>query len=60
VLLVPPAPLAPDASDLPVKTVQESVVAPDLAPQINALEQQSSEHFVHEEKSAPATRWPPC
>jgi murein DD-endopeptidase MepM/ murein hydrolase activator NlpD len=45
------APLAPDASDLPVKTVQESVVAPDLAPQINALEQQSSnEHFVHEEK----------
>ncbi|RZT03897.1 Murein DD-endopeptidase MepM and murein hydrolase activator NlpD, contain LysM domain [Duganella sp. CF402] len=45
------APLAPDASDLPVKTVQESVVAPDLAPQINALEQQSSTaQFVHEEK----------
>jgi murein DD-endopeptidase MepM/ murein hydrolase activator NlpD len=45
------APLAPDASDLPVKSVQEAVVMPDLSSQINALEQQSSnEHFVHEEK----------
>jgi murein DD-endopeptidase MepM/ murein hydrolase activator NlpD len=45
------APLAPDASDLPVKSVQEAVVQPDLGAQINALEQQSSnEHFVHEEK----------
>lgn len=45
------APLAPDASDLPVKTVQESVVVPDLAPQIDALEQQSSHaHFIHEER----------
>jgi murein DD-endopeptidase MepM/ murein hydrolase activator NlpD len=45
------APLAPDASDLPVKSVQEAVAMPDLSSQINALEQQSSnEHFVHEEK----------
>jgi len=45
------APLAPDASDLPVKSVQESVTLPDLSSQISALEQQSSnEHFVHEEK----------
>lgn len=45
------APLAPDASDLPVKTVQEAVVVPDLSAQINTLEQQSSKaQFVHEEK----------
>jgi len=45
------APLAPDASDLPVKSVQEAVAMPDLSGQINALEQQSSnEHFVHEER----------
>ncbi len=45
------APLAPDASDLPVKSVQESVTLPDLSAQISSLEQQSSnEHFIHEEK----------
>jgi murein DD-endopeptidase MepM/ murein hydrolase activator NlpD len=45
------APLAPDPADLPVKSVQEAVTMPDLTPQINALEQQSSnEHFVHEER----------
>jgi len=45
------APLAPDASDLPVKSVQEAVAMPDLSGQINAWEQQSSnEHFVHEER----------
>ena len=45
------APLAPDAADLPVKSVQEAVTMPDLTPQITALEQQSSnEHFVHEER----------
>ena len=45
------APLAPDPADLPVKSVQEAVTMPDLAPQIDALEQQSSnEHFVHEER----------
>ncbi len=45
------APLAPDAADLPVKSVQEAVTMPDLTPQIAALEQQSSnEHFVHEER----------
>lgn len=45
------APLAPDAADLPVKSVQEAVAMPDLSQQITALEQQSSnEHFVHEER----------
>jgi hypothetical protein len=45
------APLAPDASDLPVKTVQEAVVVPDLNAQINTLEQQSSNaQFIHEER----------
>ncbi|WP_348699095.1 peptidoglycan DD-metalloendopeptidase family protein [Duganella fentianensis] len=45
------APLAPDASDLPVKSVQEDVVAPDLGAQIAAIEQKSAtEQFVHEEK----------
>src|SRR5574343_1010071 len=45
------APLAPDASDLPVKSVQEDVVAPDLSAQIAAIEQKSAtEQFVHEEK----------
>jgi murein DD-endopeptidase MepM/ murein hydrolase activator NlpD len=45
------APLAPDPSDLPVKSVQEAVAMPDLSTQISALEQQSSnEHFVHEER----------
>lgn len=45
------APLAPDPSDLPVKSVQEAVAMPDISTQISALEQQSSnEHFVHEER----------
>ena len=45
------APLAPDASDLPVKSIQEDVAMPDLGKQISALEQQSStEQFVHEER----------
>ena len=45
------APLAPDASDLPVKSIQEDVALPDLSKQISALEQQSTtEQFVHEER----------
>ena len=42
-------PLAPDASDLPVKRVVESLRLPNLAEQIDALEQ-TNQHFIHEEK----------
>jgi murein DD-endopeptidase MepM/ murein hydrolase activator NlpD len=45
------APLAPDASDLPVKSVSEELVLPNLSTQIAALEQQqTNEHYIHEEK----------
>ncbi len=45
------APLAPDASDLPVKSVSEEIAMPNLGAQIATLEQQqSAEHYVHEEK----------
>ncbi|MGV7208481.1 peptidoglycan DD-metalloendopeptidase family protein [Oxalobacteraceae bacterium A2-2] len=45
------APLAPDASDLPVKSVQEDVALPNIAPQLSALDQQQADaHYVHEEK----------
>src|SRR6266571_3939149 len=45
------APLAPDAADLPVKSVQETVAMPDISAQIATLEQQqTNEHFIHEEK----------
>jgi len=45
------APLAPDASDLPVKSVQEELKLPDIATQIASLEQQdSSATYIHEEK----------
>src|SRR5471032_2027627 len=45
------APLAPDAADLPVKSVQEAVEMPNLGSQIAALEQQqTNETYVHEEK----------
>lgn len=45
------APLAPDASDLPVKSVSEEIAMPNLGTQIATLEQQQSvEHYVHEEK----------
>ncbi|MBA5688536.1 M23 family metallopeptidase [Rugamonas apoptosis] len=45
------APLAPDASDLPVKSVSEELALPNLSTQIAALEQQqTSEHYIHEEK----------
>ncbi|MFL6658483.1 MAG: M23 family metallopeptidase [Massilia sp.] len=43
------APLAPDASDLPVKSIAQDLVLPDLAEQIAAL-QKDDQHFVHEEK----------
>ncbi len=43
------APLAPDASDLPVKTVTQDLALPNLASQIAAL-QDDSQQFIHEEK----------
>src|SRR5471030_2936950 len=48
------APLAPDAADLPVKSVSEEIALPNLSSQIAALEQQqTSSHYVHEEKVRP-------
>jgi murein DD-endopeptidase MepM/ murein hydrolase activator NlpD len=45
------APLAPDASDLPVTTIAQDIQLPDLSSQITALQQQeASQKYVHEEK----------
>ncbi|MBA5605761.1 M23 family metallopeptidase [Duganella sp. FT3S] len=45
------APLAPDAADLPVKSVSEELALPNLSTQIAALEQQQTDaHYIHEEK----------
>jgi murein DD-endopeptidase MepM/ murein hydrolase activator NlpD len=45
------APLAPDPSDLPVKTIAQDIQLPDLSSQIAALQQQeASQKYVHEEK----------
>ena len=42
------APLAPDAADLPVKSVQEELKLPDIASQIATLEQQDSNAtYIH-------------
>lgn len=46
------APLAPDAANLPVKTIAEEMALPDLASQITALEE-AEQHFVSEEKTRP-------
>ena len=46
------APLAPDASDLPVKSVALNLELPNLADQIAAL-QQDDQQFIHEEKIRP-------
>lgn len=43
------APLAPDASDLPVKSIAQDLELPNLADQIAAL-QQVDQQFIHEEK----------
>ena len=43
------APLAPDAADLPVKSIAQDLELPNLASQIAAL-QQSPQQFIHEEK----------
>jgi murein DD-endopeptidase MepM/ murein hydrolase activator NlpD len=45
------APLAPDASDLPVKTIAQDIQLPDLSSQINALQkQEATQKYIHEEK----------
>ena len=46
------APLAPDASDLPVKSIAQDLELPNLADQIAAL-QQDEQQFIHEEKIRP-------
>jgi murein DD-endopeptidase MepM/ murein hydrolase activator NlpD len=43
------APLAPDASDLPVKSIAQNLELPNLADQIAAL-QKDDQQFIHEEK----------
>ncbi|MBQ5941385.1 MULTISPECIES: M23 family metallopeptidase [unclassified Massilia] len=43
------APIAPDASDLPVKQVAQDLELPNLADQIAAL-QQDEQQFIHEER----------
>ena len=43
------APMAPDASDLPVVSISQTLALPDLAEQISAL-QQNRQNFVREEK----------
>src|SRR5471032_3566392 len=45
------APLAPDASDLPVKSIAENLEMPDLSAQISAMEQ-VDQNFTHEEKDS--------
>ena len=46
------APLAPDASDMPVRLLAQELALPDVAAQINALEQ-SPQTYLHEEKIRP-------
>jgi murein DD-endopeptidase MepM/ murein hydrolase activator NlpD len=46
------APIAPDASDLPVKSVAQDLQLPNLADQIAAL-QQDQQQFLHEERIRP-------
>jgi len=43
------APIAPDASDLPVKSISQDLQLPNLADQIAAL-QQEEQQFIHEER----------
>lgn len=46
------APIAPDASDLPVKSIEQDLELPNLADQIAAL-QQDEQQFIHEERIRP-------
>ncbi len=43
------APMAPDAADLPVKSVEQDLALPNLSAQIAALEH-NEQTFIHEEK----------
>ncbi len=44
------APLAPDASDLPVKSIAQDIELPNLTEQIAALQQHDQQQYTHEEK----------
>ncbi len=45
------APLAPDASDLPVTTISQNIAAPNLSSQIAAIDvAEDSQKYVHEER----------
>ncbi|MDP3842199.1 MAG: M23 family metallopeptidase [Oxalobacteraceae bacterium] len=44
------APMAPDASDLPVSSIEQQIALPSLAQQIAALEQSAPQYFMREEK----------
>lgn len=46
------APIAPDASDLPVTSIEQNLELPNLADQIAAL-QQDEQQFIHEERIRP-------
>src|ERR1044072_5183399 len=46
------APIAPDASDMPVKSVAQDLQLPNLADQIAAL-QQDQQQFIKEERIRP-------
>jgi len=46
------APVAPDASDLPVTSIEQNLELPNLADQIAAL-QQNEQQFIHEERIRP-------
>ena len=46
------APIAPDAADMPVKSIEQNLELPNLADQIAAL-QQNEQQFVHEERIRP-------
>jgi hypothetical protein len=43
------APIAPDAADIPVKSIAQDLQLPNLADQIAAL-QQDQQQFIHEER----------
>lgn len=53
------APLAPDASDLPVQSIIQELELPTLAEQVARLTP-SAQTFINEERVRPATRLPHC
>jgi murein DD-endopeptidase MepM/ murein hydrolase activator NlpD len=44
------APIAPDAADLPVKSISQQLELPNLAEQIAALQNNDSQQFIHEDR----------